>query len=712
MSRARRHIPPHRAFLTVCAAVVAAVATPAVAQQPTGFSPARVAEQQRCEARLQQLPSPATFREHLRIITAVPHPTGSAAQVRVGEYLADVMQRAGLRIERAAYDVYLPQLDGLVNEVEIVTPIRLRLQNREPALAEDPFSAHPALLPGWNAYSGSGDVTAEVVYANYARKEDFEELERMGVSVAGRVVVARYGGNFRGFKVRFAEERGAVGVIMFNDPGTTDEPAYPEGRAMTPYTIQRGSVLTLPWTGDPLTPFEPALPLDHPDAHTITRLDPVDVEFHTIPVLPIGYGAAREILERMTGSVVPRDWSSGIDVEHRLTGGPELTVRVNVQQRLDFTRAVNVIGWLDGAELPDAWIILGSHYDPWGFGAHDPNGGTAMLLTLAEALGQLAQEGCRPRRSIAIAHWDAEEYGIIGSTEWVEHHRDALTASAVAYINADGAVSGPNFNAAASPSLKRPIVEAARSVRHPGEEVSVYEHWLARSGGAAEPGIGNLGGGSDHVGFYAHVGVPSAGLSFGGSNGIYHSNYDTFAFFERFSDPDFVYGASLARVDGVLALRLANADAIPYDVVRYGTDIVAHAADIESLADSLGVPVRLTRLRDAAHAFVQQATIFEAVRDAWLARGADPRAARALNAHLVALEKAFIDMDGLQERPWYRSLYASPDPFSGYASWMLPGIRYEVETRNAQGVVEWENRYIAALAELAARLAEAVAPLR
>jgi N-acetylated-alpha-linked acidic dipeptidase len=697
---------------TVAALLLLLAAAPLAAQVPAGFTEARAATQQQCEARLQELPAPATFREHLRRITAEPHPTGSAAQVRVGEYLADVMQRAGLRIERAAYDVYLPQLDGLVNEVEIVSPDRIALTNREPALDEDPFTAHPELLPGWNAYSGSGDVTAEVVYANFGRKEDFEELARLGVSVDGRIVLARYGGNFRGYKVKFAEEHGAVGVIMFNDPGFADGDEYPLGPHMTPYTVQRGSVLTLPWTGDPLTPFEPALPLGSSDGEEVPRLNPDEVDFHTIPVLPIGYGAAGEILSRMTGPEAPPGWGGGLRMTHRLTGGPRLTVRLNVQQRLDFTRATNIIGWLEGAELPDEWIILGSHYDPWSFGAHDPNGGTAMLLTLAEALGTLAGEGCRPRRSIAIAHWDAEEYGIIGSTEWVEHYRDELAANAVAYINADGSVTGPAFNASSSPSLKRPILEAAGAVRYPGSDGTVLDHWAATSRDRAEPPIGNLGGGSDHVAFYTHVGVPSAGLSISGSNGIYHSNYDTFAFFERFSDPDFEYGPTLARVDGVLALRLANADVIPYDVVRYGTDLLEHAADLERYGESLGRSVHLRRLKDAARAFTATAREFEAARDAWLGNAMTDDRARQLNAALIALEKAFIDMEGLQERPWSRSLYASPDPFSGYASWMLPGIRYEIETANAAGVYEWEARYEAAVAELQRRVAAAAALLR
>jgi N-acetylated-alpha-linked acidic dipeptidase len=706
--RKLRTILPLALPLAAAAALPLLLAATRLIQPGPGFTPATAAWHDACESRLLELPTPAAFREHLRTITAEPHPTGSAAQLRVASYLAEVMERAGLEVERAAYDVYLPQLDGLVNEIELVTPVRMRLENREPAVADDAFTVHPDLLPGWNAFSGSGDVTAPVVYANYGRKEDFEELDRRGISVKDRVVLARYGGNFRGYKVKFAAERGAAAVVMFSDPEGHELEPYPAGPGMTAGTIQRGSVLTLPYTGDPLTPFEPALPLD--GAVQVARLAPGDVGFHTIPVLPIGYGAAAEILVRMSGETVPDEWRSGVRATHRFTGGDSLTLRVHVRQRLDYTRAVNVIGTLRGTAFPDEWIILGSHYDPWSFGAHDPNGGTAMLLVLAEALGALAREGCAPRRSIMIAHWDAEEYGIIGSTEWVEHHRDALTRNAVAYINADGAVTGANFSASSSPSLKRPILEAARAVRYPAGG-TVYEHW---QGGNPDrdPAMGNLGGGSDHVGFYTHVGVPSAGLSFGGSNGIYHSNYDTFRFFERFSDPAFVHGAALARVDGVLALRLANADVIPYDVVRYGTDIAQHATSLERTAAERGLAVRLDALRAEGRALTAAAQAWASARDEWTARSRRDELPAGVNARLIALEKAFIDMDGLQERPWSRSLYASPDPFSGYASWMLPGIRYEIETGSAAGAAEWAARYVAAVRELRRRIEDVTALLR
>lgn len=693
----------------VAAAAFAAVAIQA-RQSPAstlaGFTAERAEAQAVCEADFLARPSGDAFREHLRIITANPHPTGSAAQVEVGHYLGRVMRAAGFTVEEHPYDVYLPQLTDDV-EAHIVTPVAMQLNNREPQLDDDRFSGHPGLLNGWNAFSGSGDVTGEVVYANYGRREDYRALDSLGIDLEGKIVIARYGGNFRGYKVLFAEERGAAGVIMFNDSPIEEVDPYPEGPMLNGDIIQRGSVLTLPWTGDPLTPFEPALPVDG-DVQ-VERLDPDSVGLHTIPVLPLGYNAAAEIISRMTGEASPPGWQGGLKMPYPLTGGPDLTVRVRVNQPKALTRAVNVVGTLEGSEFPDEWFVLGAHYDPWGFGAVDPNGGTAMLLTLAEALGEMAAQGCRPRRSIMIAHWDAEEYGIIGSTEWVEEFRDQLTTGGIAYINADAAVSGPNFGASSSPSLKQPILDAIQAVEYPGEGRSIYDWWSDRSGGEA-PTMGNLGGGSDHVAFYTHAGVPSAGLSSGAPSGIYHSNYDNFAWFERFGDSEWVYGPMLARADGLLALRFANADLLPYDVARYATDVRTHVNTLLEVAEARRIDVDLSALVESSRDLDGAAAALEAARTARLEAGeVDPAFAARINAALIGLEKAWLDDRGLQDRPWSRSLYVSPDPFSGYASWMLPGLRYEIETDDPADVPEWESRYIAAIGGLADRMREVTA---
>jgi len=701
----KRHSRPAIHALLTLATVATAFPTATEGQSavqidaPVGFAAANAARQMYCEAQFTGLPSGDTFREHLRIITSTPHPTGSAAQVEVGHYLVRAMKAAGMTVREHPYDVYLPQLTDDV-EAHIVTPVSMQLNNREAALPEDRFSGHPDLLNGWNAFSGSGDVTGEVVYANYGTRADYRALDSLGISLEGKIVIARYGGNFRGFKVLFAEEAGAAGVIMFNDAPEVEEDAYPEGPMLNGEIIQRGSVLTLDWTGDPLTPFVPALPIDGPVQ--VERLDPAEVGLHTIPVLPLGYNAASEILSRMTGPEGPAEWQGGLDMPYRLTGGSALTVRVRVNQPKALTRATNVVGTLVGSDFPDEWIILGAHYDPWGFGAVDPNGGTAMLLTLAEALGELAEQGCRPRRSILIAHWDAEEYGVIGSSEWVEEFLPELTTGAIAYINADGAVSGGNFSSSSSPSLKKPILDAISDTPYPKEDKSVFEWWAERADDGV-PVMGNLGGGSDHIAFYTHAGIPSAGLSSGGRSGIYHSNYDNFAWFERFGDPEWIYGPMVATANGLLALRLANADLLPYDVTRYAVDTRTHVNTLLEVAEYRRIEVDLSRLFDATTALDGASADLERARAARVAAGPVSRAAaERINAAFIALEKAWLDNRGLQDREWSRSLYVSPDPFSGYASWMLPGIRYEIETDNPVGVPEWEGRYLAAIERLTA----------
>jgi N-acetylated-alpha-linked acidic dipeptidase len=625
------------------------------------------------------------------------------------------MEQAGLVVERYPYDLYMPApASAHDTRVELVTPIRMPLNRQEYILEADRFTSDPALGPGWNAYSGSGDVTGEVVYANYGRKEDFEQLAELDINLDGKVVIARYGGNFRGYKAKYAEEYGAAGLIMYSDPedgGYEDGLPYPEGRYISESTIQRGSVLT-PLGGDPLTPNSPSLPTSSDT--DVDRLDPSEADLPQIPVTPLPHGSAREILGRMQGEAVPDGWQGGLPFAYRVTGGPDLTVRLHVDQPKQLTRATNIVGRIEGTTFPDEWIILGSHFDAWTFGATDPNSGTAMLLTLADALGTLAANGCAPRRSILIAHWDAEEYGILGSTEWVEHLQDELRTNAVTYINADGAASGTRFSAASAPSMKQPILDATRAVlQPPADTTAVYDAWQARAPESEEPPLGNLGGGSDHVSFLTYIGIPSAQLSMSSASPIYHSNYDTFAWYEQFGDSTFTGGPALAKIDGVLALRLANANILPYDLPRYARDLTTHITALEERAEALDMAIDLSVLRSAIGELDTAAQAFVDARDERLSDGAPPAdALRAINQELIALEKAFIYPDGLQERPRMRSLYVSPDPFSGYASWMLPGLRYEIETEAPANVPAWEGRYVAAVDDLTQRINALVDRLR
>ena len=520
-----------------------------------------------------------SFKKHLKKLTERPHVVGSEGNQEVIRYIGEVMQLAGMKVTNYPYDVYLPKNPG-TSLIEIVTPNRDVLNQKEDIIENDPYTKDPELWKGWNAFSGSGDVTAEVVYANYGRKEDFETLKSLGIDVSGKIVIARYGGNFRGYKAKFAEANGASGLIIYTDPqdsGFTKGLVYPNGPYYNSSTIQRGSLLTTDFTGDPLTPFEPALPLDGKEK--IERIDPKNAQLHSIPVSPIGYGEAEKILSQMNGDPVPQSWQGGLPFTYRLQGGSSLTVRLKVDQKIDFVRATNVIGMLKGTDAPDEWIILGCHLDSWGFGATDPSSGTAMLLSLSQTLGKLKDEGYSPKRSILIGHWDAEEHGVIGSTEWVEQMREELNAKGVIYMNFDGAVSGKGFGVSSAPTLKKLLVEASKDVKYPYTDQSLYDFWNKEN--TNEPPIGNLGGGSDHIAFYMHVGVPSLSGGAGGPN-VYHSNYDSFRFYEKYVDPEFQMGPMVEHIAGIMTLRMANGDIIPYNLNRYASDLKIHFTNAEN----------------------------------------------------------------------------------------------------------------------------------
>lgn len=683
-------------------ALAAGLTISAKAQQVTGFFPQDKSKEVAIEKEYLKAVNYDQFKVHLKELTKAPHIAGTPENEVVATYITKVMTDAGMAVTSYPYDVYLPNDPG-ESLLEIISPDKITLSQQEGPIEGDPFSTDSRLHKGFNAYSGSGDVTAEVVYANYGVKADFEKLAEMGVDLKGKVIIARYGGNFRGYKAQFAEQYGAAALIIYTDPedsGFGKGNVYPDGPFYNETTIQRGSLLTLDYTGDPLTPFEPALPLD--GDKKVKRLNPKDVAFHTIPVSPVGYGAAKEILSRMNGSSVPEEWQGGLPFEYRVTGGPELKVRVKVEQPVDYIRANNVVGKFEGSEFPDEWIILGSHYDAWSFGATDPNSGTAMMLTLTEAIGELIKNGVQPKRSILIGHWDAEEQGVIGSTEWVEQFKDELGAKAVIYMNFDAAVSGRNFGVSAAPTLKNLIIEASKEVAYPDSAKSVYEVWAGKN---EEPRIGNLGGGSDHIAFYMYAGVPSLSGGSGGTS-AYHSNYDNFHYYSKFVDPTFKMGGTVASVIGVLTLRLANATIIPYDVPRYAQDLKMHFGNaVSSVKEMDSAFVSFDKVDAAIEKLQASSDAYQLAMNAALGSGnLSEKQIHTLNKDLIALEKSWIDPKGMYFGSWYRSLYVSTDPFSGYASWILPGIKYEVETKSTARLEEWDSRYAKAILDLSEKV--------
>ncbi len=628
------------------------------------------------------------YQKHLYNLTQEPHITTSKNNEKVRDYIVDVMKKTGLEVEVFPYDVYLPVMPGTAS-VELVTPIRLPLNSRENIYKEDIYSGHKDLTPGFNSFTGSGDVTGEIVYVNYGRKEDFEELEKLGVSVKGKIVLARYGGNFRGYKAKFAQDYGAIGLIIFTDPGDSGYMkglVYPEGPYYDESSIQRGSLLTMPWSGDPLTPFEPALPMD--GKIKTKRIKPEEVPtLLKIPVMPLPYGSAKEIISRMKGKPVPQSWQGGLPYTYRLEGGSELSVRLNVHQDRAIQRIYNVVGTLKGSTSPDEWIIAGCHYDAWNFGSLDPNSGTAMLLTLSESLGKMAKEGIRPNRTIKIAHWDAEEVGLMGSTEWAEQFRDELSAKGVAYLNADAAVSGRSFGGAASPTLKGVMMEAARAVTYPDSAKTVFDIWKGKK---TEPEIGNLGGGSDHLSFYTHIGIPSWGAGTGGVS-IYHSIYDNYAYYLKFTDSTFKMGPMVEQIFGVAMLKLANDKTIPYSLSRYGQDSKVH---FDALQKSLSQMPR----SDTTFSFTRLISMSEKLSKAGIECekaicSSSGKNHDKINKILLSLEREWIDNEGNPFGSWYKSLYASSDPYSGYASWMMPAFKYELSQKSTTNLKMWEEKY-------------------
>jgi N-acetylated-alpha-linked acidic dipeptidase len=666
------------------------------------------------EAALNAVPSRESLLAYHQLLADEPHIAGTEGDARTIERLAKAFGDMGLEVEVHEFWAYLCL--PVDSALEVVSPEPVKLSTRESALQEDTYSGNAALTPGWNAYSASGDVTAPVVYANYGTKEDFAKLRELGVDCTGKIVLARYGGNFRGFKAKFAEQAGAVGLVIFTDPadsGYTKGLMYPEGTWANDTCIQRGSILTLDYPGDPLTPGIEA-------TEGAARLDPADVALPKIPVQPVGWQAAQEIMARMTGPGVPAGWQGGMPLPYRVTGGEGLTVRLMVKQERKVVRSANVLARLRGAEHPEQMVVVGAHHDAWGYGAADPLCGTICVLESARSFAELAKAGRRPARSIVFAAWGAEEFGIIGSTEWVEAHADELTSNAVGYINLDMAVMGPEFGSGATPDLRRLIVEASHAVPQARDASrTVFEAWTMRPAGPVEPAFGDMGGGSDHVGFVCHTGVPSCSLGGGGAPGTsYHSLYDTLPWYWKTVGEDYEPTIMVTRMTNAVAGRLADGPLLAIDPVGVMTDARRHLVDLTGRGVTLGVfakpdgqiaaqlaPVEEARARAEAAARATMAKVLARVESGELA-GED---LERVNRSLIDLRRALLSDSAQPDRPWFRNLYAATDEDSGYAAWMLPGLRWAVErqgAKNGQRVADMVRMYVEAFDSIARAMEE------
>lgn len=676
------------AVLAIATAVVS-VPQPSRAAAQAGFGAGMGADHQAAfERALVSAVEADSVARWARTLAARSHVAGTPGQVATRDSVVAWHRAANIEVAYDSLVIYLPQ--PLEVTLEQTAPVARVFELDEPPL----FDREYAHVPAFNAFSGNGEASGRVVYANYGLPEDYAVLDSLGIDVAGRIVLARYGRSFRGIKAREAEARGAAGLLMYSDPsadGFARGAVLPDGPQRPPRGVQRGSVLNA--DGDPSTPGWPSLP----GAERVPEAEMEGVA--RIPVLPIGYGPAEELLRTLEGPPVPEAWRGALDVGYHPGPGP---TRVRMRVRTEtgeeaYHPAFNTIAVIPGAVWPDEWVLVGAHRDSWGPGAVDNVSGTAAVVEAARAFSVAAEQGHRPKRSLVFLTWDAEEWGILGSTEWVEANADRLRASAVAYINQDSPVSGDRFGASAAPEIRDLVREATRAVRHPATGRSVYDLWLERqregrdAAGVERPAVGTMGGGSDHLPFYIHLGIPVAGYGFGGQGGVYHSMYDTSEWMERFGDPGYAFHAATARLTAVILARLANADVLPYG---HGTLASAFRTELASFVTELDrsdVPVdsaltaRLGGVRKALEGYEAAAHDFAAAVEARPSGGApDPDTAARINAAQREALQALLRSG--REAGWSRNLYVRDDPDNGYAPLVLPDLRLAVRAGDAAGV--------------------------
>lgn len=704
------------------------LSSPAGIPAPRGFFPQSVQAERDLEAKFAAMPDPARIRESVRRMSARPHHVGSPFDLDNANWILKQYQSYGWDAHIESFDVLFPTpVDRLV---EMVAPTRYRLALQEPALATDPTSGQRSeQLPTYNAYSADGDVTGPLVFVNHGIPSDYDELERRGISVKGAIVIAKYGGSWRGIKPKVAAEHGAIGCLIYSDPrddGYASGDVFPKGPMRPAQGVQRGSVEDMPtYPGDPLTPGVGA-------TKTAKRLSISESPVLTkIPVLPISYGDAQPLLSALGGQVVPSSWRGGLPITYRFGPGPA-RVHLRVKSDWKLRPVYDVIAKLAGTTEADQWIIRGNHHDAWVNGAEDPLSGQAAELEEARALGTLYRNGWRPKRTIIYAAWDGEEPGLLGSTEWAEAHADELRAHAVAYLNSD--TNGRGYlGVEGSHSLEKFINGVEMEVPDPESGLSTWKRnqlrrilngsdsarRLARAGGDLH--IGALGSGSDYSTFIDHLGIPSMNLGFGGEDdgGIYHSIYDDFYWYTHFSDSSFVYGRALAQAAGIAVLRLANADILPFAFTNQAETIGTYADEVKKLASTRAseiaernteieegvfqavsdprtptlAPRRLTPppsnpdfapLMSAVAALKRSAARYDSAYSEAVA-GGGVAAAKSVNEQLLQAERALTTPEGLPKRPWYTHLIYAPGFYTGYGVKTLPGIREAIE----QG--EWSS---------------------
>jgi N-acetylated-alpha-linked acidic dipeptidase len=688
-----------------------------------GFTPDGSTTERRWEADFQAIPDPASAREHLRRLTAEPHVAGTKEDYATAIYVRDQIRSYGISSELKEYEVLLPY-PKQPSIVELVAPRRERLTVKEAIVPEDPSSSNPKIIPLFNGYSASGDVTAPLVYVNYGLPPDYEALKKVGVDVKGKIVIARYGNSFRGVKAKVAQDSGAVGLIIYSDPaddGYMQGDVFPKGPWRPASSGQRGSVQYLSIApGDPLTPGTPSIPgtprLKMEDVTTLTR----------IPVQPISYGDARRLLEPLQGAVRPKGFQGGLPFAYHVGGTNDVRVHLKTEMDYQVRKIWDVISRIDGAQEKDRWVVMGNHRDAWTFGAVDPNSGTTAMLEAARAFGGLLKKGWKPRRTIVLCSWDGEEYGLLGSTEWAEENANELKQKAVAYLNVDVAVSGANFGASSVPSMWKLIRAATRDVPDPKTGKTVYQQWQDRTRDdspdpelanantgsdtrIAEARIGALGSGSDFTPFLQHLGIPASDMGFGGDYGVYHSAYDDFYWMSHFGDPTFMYHVTAARLWGTIAMRLADSLGLPLDYRDYAAQVRDFFTESMKTARQrkLTNGIDEKQMNDAIDALASEAEKTERARQDAISQPRDATRLQRINDALLTVERDLTDARGLRDRTWYTHQIYAPGTYTGYAAQPLPDFRQALDDRNASNAAEALTRIVEALKRAAETLRKA-----
>jgi len=725
---------PFAAIVLIFTLVVPSLSFSADQTALVGYSPRSSQSEREWETKFRAIPDPANLREYMRRLSARPHHVGSPYDKDNAEWILAHFKEWGLDAHIERFDVLFPT--PKVRVLEMLSPAKFTAKLEEPAVAVDPTSNQKTeQLPTYNAYSIDGDVTAPLVFVNYGLQEDYEKLDRLGISVKGAIVIAKYLHSWRGVKPKVAAEHGAIGCLIYSEPqddGYTRDNVFPVGPMRPADGVQRGSVMDFASAspGDPLTPGIGATPdakrLSLKEAKSITK----------IPVLPISYGDAQPLLAALAGPMAPDGWRGSLPIPYHVGPGPA-QVHLKVAFNWDIKPVYDVIAKIPGSVAPDEWIVRGNHHDAWVNGAEDPISAQVSLLEEARSLGLLLKQGWKPRRSIIYTAWDGEEPMLLGSTEWVEAHADELRQHAAVYINTDGNDRGV-LNMGGSHSLEQFINGVARDIEDPETKMTVWQRAqlskIAEAKSTEDPKesrkelrqrtdlrIAALGSGTDFTAFLDHLGIATLDLGYGGEDeqGIYHSIYDDFYWYTHFSDTDFVYGRALAQTVGTSVMRLADAEVLPFDFVNFADTVETYRKSLEKLLadkqdeirernqeldegmfkatfdprrptvapmkDEIPPHLNFAPMQNAVESLTRSAKHYhEALAKQQASLGEDAMAAKlgALNRELMESERRLTHADGLPRRPWYKHLLYAPGVYTGYAVKTVPGVREGIEQKN------------------------------